>query len=229
MELIKRHPEVQSKPWWEDTGNPPQGQIVQEDTTGDGEFVNNPGNTSRDTSATRADSVNAVPRAHISAMVPQPGKTSAQVHADGDFVLNRDLAALNEVRTRKQKDAVVRVNEYALWCIENDLWEEARLHLEKAQTADSASASLANNLGVVYERLGKRDDAEVAYRRARDLNPRREVYTKNFRRLQDRKLREQKLDEDQIDSLATELQDLGLDDPTGENPGKSVPKRDEYR
>ena len=83
------------------------------------------------------------------------------------------------------------------------------------------SASLSNNLGVVYERLGEREKAELAYQRARALNPRREAYRVNLRRLQGRKSRE--FVGERVDSLATGFEDLGLDAPveSGEDAGES--------
>ncbi len=87
-------------------------------------------------------------------------------------------------RSRQQLQNIEQVNKYAFWCIENAMWNEAQLHLERALAQDSLSASLHNNLGVIYERLGKADKAAQFYERARALNPTRVAYAANLRRLQ---------------------------------------------
>jgi Flp pilus assembly protein TadD len=71
-----------------------------------------------------------------------------------------------------------------MWCIENEMWNEARAHLERAITQDSLSASLHNNLGIVYERLGMVDKATDFYSRAQALNPSKKAYAANLSYLQ---------------------------------------------
>ena len=96
------------------------------------------------------------------------------------------LAVLREAyaaRTDAERDRVRSVNEYAIWCVENGMWDEARIHLEQAVQRDSLSASLNNNLGIIYERMGQRDEARIHYQKAADLNPRRRLYEANLRRL----------------------------------------------
>lgn len=87
-------------------------------------------------------------------------------------------------RSRQQLQNIEQVNKYALWCIENAMWNEAQSHMERALAQDSLSASLHNNLGVIYERLGMTDKAAQFYERARALNPTREAYAANLRHLQ---------------------------------------------
>ena len=87
-------------------------------------------------------------------------------------------------RSRQQLQNIEQVNKYALWCIENAMWNEAQSHMERALAQDSSSASLHNNLGVIYERLGMTDKAAQFYERARALNPAREAYVANLRHLQ---------------------------------------------
>ncbi len=89
-------------------------------------------------------------------------------------------------RSGGQRRSVKRVNEYALWCIENDMWNEARSHMERALSEDSLSASLHNNLGIVYERLGQTDRASAFYQRALLLNPGEEAYQMNLQELRER-------------------------------------------
>ena len=97
------------------------------------------------------------------------------------------LAVINRPeRSRKQWQSIEKINEYAMWCIENEMWNEARSHLERAVTQDSLSASLHNNLGIVYECLGMVDKATDFYRRAQALNPSKKAYTANLSYLQQR-------------------------------------------
>ena len=100
-------------------------------------------------------------------------------------------------RSRQQLQNIEQVNKYALWCIENSMWNEAQSHLERALAQDSLSASLHNNLGVIYERLGMADKAAEFYGRARSLNPAQEAYAVNLRHLQ----QYQQADSDSTDSL----------------------------
>ena len=83
-------------------------------------------------------------------------------------------------RTREDRERVQQVNEYALWCVEQGLWEEARIHLEQAVALDSLSASLHNNLGIVYERLGEREKARAEYELAARLAPAKRLYQANL-------------------------------------------------
>lgn len=89
-------------------------------------------------------------------------------------------------RSKKQRRSIQQVNEYALWCIENEMWNEARTHMERALEEDSLSASLHNNLAIVYEHLGKADIASEYYRRALDLHPAEEAYRSNLNDLRNR-------------------------------------------
>ena len=77
-----------------------------------------------------------------------------------------------------------RLNEYAWWCVNQGLWNEARSHLERALAQDSLSASLHNNLAVVYEHFGLHEQAALHYQRAQELNPGRSVYPANLERMQ---------------------------------------------
>ena len=92
------------------------------------------------------------------------------------------LAAYNS-RSRSERERVHRVNEYALWCLDREMWDEARIHLEQALHTDSLAASLHNNLGIVYERLGRRKEAVTKYQMAAALNPGRPLYESNLKRL----------------------------------------------
>ena len=222
LELVKRQPNESKPPWWENSGNQTKQEIVQKDTVLSAEKITTEDTTHTSVSDTAIGSpavttaekpgVNTrIKEQSSGVMSPKKKLTGIQISDSGKPILDRKLASLNASRSRSQKNTIKRVNEYALWCIENEMWEEAKSHLEKAQVIDSTSASLSNNLGVVYERLGDREKAEIAYQRARHLKPKREAYRFNLRRLQGRKMREEKIEKGRIDSLEKGMQDLELD------------------
>lgn len=77
------------------------------------------------------------------------------------------------------------MNEYVHWCLERDLWDEARIHLEQALARDSLAASLHNNLGIVHEKQGRPEEALAAYEWALQLRP-KEAYRDNLALLRQR-------------------------------------------
>ena len=87
--------------------------------------------------------------------------------------------------SRQRTKRIEKVNKYALWCVENGMWKEAQLHLEQALVQDSLAASIHNNLGVVYERLGRRDQAAAAYGKARSLDREKKAYRVNLELFED--------------------------------------------
>lgn len=68
-------------------------------------------------------------------------------------------------------------NEYAISCIQKGLWTEARFYLEMANSGKSAA--VLNNLGVVYEQQGKREEAKTLYKKAIELDG-QSIYYKNL-------------------------------------------------
>ena len=163
LELVRRTEPATSKPdpWWTKAGNPPQPEDVQEDTSS--------------TAVTPAQPMD------VSAIAPGPTGQGVVSARQG-----KSVADTGDPRTRSQEMITKQVNEYAYWCIEHDMWDEARYHLERAVGEDSLAASLFNNLGVVYERLGQAEQAESAYARATALVPGCGAYQANLRRLQER-------------------------------------------
>ena len=103
-----------------------------------------------------------------------------------------------------------QINAYALWCIENDMWKEAQLHLEHALEQDNLPASFHNNLGIIYEQLGKPKKALKAYQQARALQPDREAYTINLERLESHQ-------QNQVNKAADSLQTVPNDVPKDPN------------
>lgn len=110
------------------------------------------------------------------------GPTSVPVAAVASVPTVR---AVHADRPRHARDRVRVVNEYVYWCLERDLWDEARLHLEQALSVDSLAASLHNNMGIVHEKQGRPQEAVTAYERAWQLRP-KDLYGDNLRRLRKR-------------------------------------------
>ncbi|MEW6755302.1 MAG: hypothetical protein AB1505_30615 [Candidatus Latescibacterota bacterium] len=86
-------------------------------------------------------------------------------------------------RSSGDRERVEGVNQYALWCIRNGMWNEARSHLEQAVQRDSLAASLNNNLAIVCEHFGQRTEAARYYARALALEPDNDQYSANLKRL----------------------------------------------
>lgn len=130
---------------------------------------------------------------HPAGVVGPPSGAAGNLSATADVQDGEDATAPTPLvfadrlkRSRQQRQSIERVNEYALWCIENAMWNEARSHLERALAQDSLSASLHNNLGIVYERLGLVDKAADFYIRAQSLSPAKKAYAANLDYLQKR-------------------------------------------
>lgn len=156
-------------------------------------------------SLTQEETGSEAPVQAAEAAVP-PATVAGQ---EGDAAVPKTAArALRGRRSKEDAKEARQINEYALWCIENGMWDEARLHLERALAQDSLAASFHNNLGIIYERMGQNDKAEASYQRALDLVPHKEQYAANLRRLEKRR-RQARLDPaEEADSLAAETEDL---------------------
>lgn len=196
-----------AEPWWEASGNLADARDVQKDSTS--------APTGEDALALQASAAAAGDSAVSVAAAPHAVDIKHIGDADRPRVTDeaerRRLAADAARRTAAQRESAKQVNEYVLWAIRNEMWKEARLHLERAVVEDSLASSLYNNLGLVYERLGLPARAEQAYERATVLNPRRQAYGVNLRRLQDRLEEAARFEPDRMDSLKRELDDLGFE------------------
>lgn len=91
---------------------------------------------------------------------------------------------MREPPTKEARERVRRVNAYALWCIEQEMWAEARSHLERALMQDSLAASLHNNLAIVNEYYGNIQKAMELYLRAIALAADGDPYRQNLNRLE---------------------------------------------
>ena len=118
-------------------------------------------------------------------------------------------------RSRSRRQEVRQVNEYAFWCLEKGLWNEARLHLEQAVERDSLAASLHNNLGIIYERMGLEEKALAAYGKAWDLSPREKAYRDNLEKLKRRRRA--------IPDSAVRIDIIELDDQAEQGPASGSP------
>lgn len=118
-------------------------------------------------------------------------------------------------RSGSSRQEVRQVNEYAFWCLEKGLWNEARLHLEQAVERDSLAASLHNNLGIIYERMGLEEKALAAYGKAWDLSPRKKAYRDNLEKLKRRQRA--------IPDSAVRIDIIELDDQADQGPESGGP------
>ncbi len=159
-------------PWWEGTDGAAPVATVTPDTTG----------AKTDSGGPTVD-VTVVESVKPESPVVRPMEDSLSVLSSlsPEALASRRTAYAK--RTRAERDRVRQVNEYAFWCLGRDMWDEARLHLERAVQIDSLAASLHNNLGIVYERMGRRDQARVRYGMAAGLNPDRPLYEANLSRM----------------------------------------------
>ncbi len=189
---VARQPRQSAVPWWEAEGNPPGAEEVQQDTVSALEDAPPP--DSLGAAAGRAHPPEAVegPDSLAAAAPPaRPAPAGTEPPPEVEAARPPERPATSpevvqaqrrayESRTGEDRERVERVNEYALWCIERGLWEEARIHLEQAVAVDSLSASLHNNLGILYERLGEREKARAAYEFAARLAPGKRLYQANL-------------------------------------------------
>ena len=130
---------------------------------------------------------------HVSDTSDQPVDTTAGLEEQEVDEFGSDegsdsgnLAEPGNVKRLRQsgREKTKQVNAYALWCIRNNMWEEARLHLEQGLEQDSSASSILNNLGIVYERLGRRAEAAAAYQKAGNLNLEKPAYSANLQRFE---------------------------------------------
>ena len=199
---VARQPRQSAVPWWEAGGNPAGTEEVQQDTSAQADGGDEEGVSALEAAeppdsvaaagvedhppeaAEGPDSLTAAGPAAEAAPAGPEGPPEVEARpperpAPSPEVVQAQRRAY-ESRTREDRERVERVNEYALWCIERGLWEEARIHLEQAVAVDSLSASLHNNLGILYERLGEREKARAAYEFASRLAPGKQLYQANL-------------------------------------------------
>lgn len=167
---LARTPTTASTPWW------------QTETTSDSPVDESTGSSHSDSthaSVHLASADSAKPIAAVARPIPVD---SLIVDRSPEAIAARRKAWAR--RSDDDRDRVRQVNEYAYWCVEQGLWDEARIHLEQALHVDSLAASLHNNLGIIYERMGRHSAARHRYRAATELNPERALYVSNLQRLQ---------------------------------------------
>ena len=151
LEMIRRNPEHDPAGPWTDPGNQSEQTDVQE------------------VEAQSPEQTAGAPAG------PEPVANALASAADGPASDTQ-----RPERSSPPHQTVGEINEYAFWCIENGMWNEARTHLEQGLQQDSLAASLHNNLGVVYERLGLPDQAAAAYKKARSLDRSKKAYRINL-------------------------------------------------
>jgi Flp pilus assembly protein TadD len=71
-------------------------------------------------------------------------------------------------------------NEFGIRVAQNSLWNEALYRWQKAVELDPGYAAAWNNLAVAYEHAGKFADAEKAYKKAMELDPKNVMIRQNY-------------------------------------------------
>jgi hypothetical protein len=189
---------AQPDPWWASTTNTGSASVIQTtdpvdsvpaDTTHADEPTSAPQQaTGQSTSpATPIETAlpMAGPRIHGIGPIKQSQPEKRQTTVELSDTERDQMRQAYGLRTRANRERVKQVNAYALWCLEREMWAEALTHLEQAVAKDSLAASLHNNLGILYERLGEPERARGAYERALVLQPGKKAYQSNLRRLDD--------------------------------------------
>jgi Tfp pilus assembly protein PilF len=70
--------------------------------------------------------------------------------------------------------------EFGIRVAQNGLWKEATYRWEKAVAIDPTYAAAWNNLAIGYEQEGRFEDAQKAYERALELDPKNLYIRQNF-------------------------------------------------
>jgi len=70
--------------------------------------------------------------------------------------------------------------EFGIKVAQNNLWNEALYRWEKATQLDPTYAAAWNNLAIAYEHEGKFADAEKAYKKALELDPKNLMIRQNY-------------------------------------------------
>ncbi len=187
------------------------------DTAGTGKAGNQPATTEVQEEEPPSSSPQAAEK------LPDPEETLPATENMGQKtveqpVQNKIVQVHRPKRNRRQQEAIKQINEYAFWCIENNMWTEARLHLEQGLQQDSLSASIHNNLGIVYERLGLQEKAAAAYVKARSLNQKKQAYQINLQ-LFDRRQQAGRIDSVEAQTKAVE----DLSDPFASDGNRTHP------
>ncbi|MDI6703826.1 MAG: tetratricopeptide repeat protein [bacterium] len=73
----------------------------------------------------------------------------------------------------------VGLNNYGVKCARLSLFHEAKVWLEEAKGLNQESATIYNNLGVVYESLDLNEKAKACYEKAIELD-KKKVFRKNL-------------------------------------------------
>lgn len=70
--------------------------------------------------------------------------------------------------------------EFGIRVAQNGLWKEATYHWDKAVKLDPTYAAAWNNLAIGYEQEGRFEEAQKAYERALELEPKNLYIRQNF-------------------------------------------------
>jgi Tfp pilus assembly protein PilF len=78
-----------------------------------------------------------------------------------------------------RSDAKAQVD-FGIKVAQNGLWKEATYRWERAVKIDPSYAEAWNNLAIGYEQEGRFDDADKAYQKAMELDPKNVMIRQNY-------------------------------------------------
>jgi tetratricopeptide (TPR) repeat protein len=90
------------------------------------------------------------------------------------------IVAAPAVARADNRDKSKEQVEFGIKVAENGLWNEALYRWQKAVELDPTYAAAWNNLAIAYEHEGKFADAEKAYKKALELDPKNLMIRQNY-------------------------------------------------
>ena len=91
------------------------------------------------------------------------------------LVLSSSSAYADDARARAKEQV-----EFGIKMAQGGLWKEAAYRWEKAVQIDETYAAGWNNLAIAYEQQGKFDEANKAYQKAMQLDPKNAMIRQNY-------------------------------------------------
>jgi Tfp pilus assembly protein PilF len=91
------------------------------------------------------------------------------------LVFSSSSAYADDARARAKEQV-----EFGIKMAQDGLWKEAAYRWEKAVEIDATYAAGWNNLAIAYEQQGKFEEANKAYQKAMQLDPKNQMIRQNY-------------------------------------------------